>query len=57
MKKLGMLFGCDVLLDTEDEEVAKSAIAHMEELDRAYQAQRARDFAQEIAALKLEYER
>lgn len=32
MKKIGLLFGCELLIDTDNEEIAQDAINHLEKL-------------------------
>ncbi len=36
MKKLGSLYGADVMIDTDDEKVWKDAVAWLETMDKRY---------------------
>lgn len=49
MKKLGTLFGCDLLIDTDDVKIQKLAESHMEELVRRSRALSDIDLDREMA--------
>lgn len=34
MKKLGLLFGAELLLDTDDEQIGKAAERHLEQMNK-----------------------
>ncbi len=52
MKKLGMLYGCDVYLDTDDETVVQQAIAYNEMLQKTYRDAGELEIEKEMAKFK-----